>query len=333
MGQFAPNAQGSFAVGIDVGGTNIRAGVITREGKKMAEARRPARAMEGLAVTQQMIIEAAEEAMGNAGVQREALMGLGMGVPGRHRSAEGLVIYSPNFAGWTNVPLLQRIEEHFQLATYMRNDVKTASMGEYYFGAGQGYQHVVMITLGTGIGGSLIANGKLMLGAGEGFAEVGHLTVDPNGRQCACGNHGCWEAMAGRDAIIERAIRKLQTGRPSILGEMTAYDFANITPALIAQASGDGDALAREVLEETGMWVGIGVANLIQVYNPEIFIIGGGISQAGDLLFTTIRRTANWRGHMVPACEVPIVPAALGDDAGIYGGAVLVFDSVKENLG
>ena len=143
-------------------------------------------------------------------------MGLGLGVPGRHHSAQGIVLYSPNFAGWTNVPLLARIEEHFQVATYMRNDVKAASMGEYYFGAGQGYRHIVMITLGTGIGGSLIADGKLMLGSGEGFAEVGHITVDPNGRQCGCGNHGCWEALAGRDAIIDRALRKLQRGRASL---------------------------------------------------------------------------------------------------------------------
>jgi glucokinase len=327
--QLALNPQGTFAVGIDVGGTNVRAGVITREGKKLAEARRPARAMEGLAATQQMIIEAAEEAMATAGVVRTELMGIGMGVPGRHNSAQGIVLYSPNFAGWTNVPLLARIEEHFQVAAYMRNDVKTASMGEFYFGAGKGSRHMVMITLGTGIGGSLIADGKLMLGSGEGFAEVGHMTLTPDGRRCQCGNHGCWEAMAGRDAIIERAHRLLQTGRPSSLGAETNFDLNKITPALIAQAANNGDALAREVLDETAMWVGIGVANLIQLYNPEILIIGGGISQAGDLLFGTIRRTANWRGKMVPATEVKIVPAALGDDAGIYGGAVLVFDAAE----
>lgn len=329
MVQLAPNTKGTFAVGVDVGGTNIRAGVITREGKKLAEARRPSRAMEGLAVTQQMIIECVEESMANAGVNPAELMGIGMGVPGRHNSAEGIVIYSPNFAGWVNVPLLARIEERFQVGAYMRNDVKTASMGEYYFGAGKGFRHIVMITLGTGIGGSLIADGQLMLGSGEGFAEVGHMTVEPNGRLCGCGNHGCWEAMAGRDAIIERAWRKLQTGRPSILGELVNYDLTKITPAVIAKAANDGDALAKEVLEETGMWVGLGVANLIQVYNPEIFIIGGGISQAGDLLFSSIRRTANWRGQMVPAKDVPIVPAALGDDAGIFGGAVLVFEAAK----
>ncbi|MHB9025908.1 MAG: ROK family protein [Armatimonadota bacterium] len=329
MATLAPNPSGRFAIGVDVGGTNIRAGVITPEGKKLSESRRPARAMEGIAVTLQMIVEAIEEALANAGGGRDDLMGVGLGVPGRHNSDEGLVYYSPNFAGWTNIQLLQPIEEHFRIAAYMRNDVKTASMGEYYFGAGRGYRYIVMITLGTGIGGSLIYDGKLMLSHGEGFAEVGHMTINPTGRQCECGNHGCWEAMAGRDAIIDRALRLLQSGRPSTLSELNGV-VGDVTPAVIARAAADGDALALEVMEETGMWVGIGVANLIQVYNPEVFIIGGGISQAGDLLFGPIQRTVNWRAQMVPASTCKIVPAALSDDAGIFGGAVLVFEGLKQ---
>ncbi len=329
MGNFTPNMQGTYAVGVDVGGTNIRAGVITRDGRKLGEGRRPARAQEGLAVTQQMIIETVEDAIRSAGVARAELIGIGMGVPGRHNSAEGVVLYSPNFAGWTNVQLLAPIAAQFGVSTFMRNDVKTASMGEYYFGAGRGHRHIVMITLGTGIGGSLIADGRLMLGSGEGFAEVGHMTVAPTGRLCGCGNQGCWEAMAGRDAIIERAWRALQSGRPSVLGDLTGFDHTKITPALVAKAAQDGDLLAKEVLEETGTWVGLGVANLIQLYNPEVFIIGGGIAQAGDLLFSTIQRTVNWRARMVPANTVKIVPAALGDDAGIFGGAVLALEAAK----
>jgi glucokinase len=318
------------AVGVDVGGTNIRAGVVTREGKKLSEGRKPADADKGFPVTLQRIQETIQEAMDNAGVRRDDVIGIGMGVPGRHDSPRGFSYYSPNFAGWKDVSLLPPIEEHFGLACYMLNDVKTASMGEYYFGAGRGYNWVVMITLGTGIGGSLVANGQVQLGSCEGFAEVGHMTVAPEGRLCGCGNQGCWEAMAGRDAIIERAMRRLQTGRPSVLGEATKYDVTAITPAAIAQAALDGDDLAREVLEETGMWVGIGVANLIQLYNPQVVIIGGGISQAGDLLFGHIRRTVNWRARMVPASTAKIVPALNGDDAGIMGGAVLVFEAEKK---
>ena len=329
MVQLAPNVAGRYAVGVDLGGTNVRAGVITREGKKLSDSRRPSRAMEGVEATQQMIVETVEEAIANAGIRKDEVMGMGMGVPGRHISEKGIVIYSPNFAGWTNIQLLAPIEERLGMAAYMRNDVKVASLGEYYFGAGQGYRYIAMITLGTGIGGSLIYDGKLQLGSSEGFAEVGHMTVAAEGRLCECGNHGCWEAMAGRNAIVERAWRKLQSGRPSLLGERAEWELFNITPAMIGLAARDGDALAKEVMDETGMWVGIGVSNLIQLYNPEVVIIGGGISLNGDILFDPIRRTVAWRARMVPAVTAQIVPAALGDDAGICGGAVLVFMAVE----
>jgi len=327
-----PNTAGKYAVGVDVGGTNIRAGVITPEGKKLSESRRPARAMEGVDATMRMIVEAIEEAISAAGIRKDEVIGVGLGVPGRHISEKGFVIYSPNFANWTNIDLLPPLEKQLGLACFMRNDVKAASLGEYRFGAGHGFRYIVMITLGTGIGGSLIADGKLMLGSCEGFAEVGHMTVNPQGRTCECGNHGCWEAMAGRDAIIDRAWRALQTGRPSALGDLAGWELFDITPAMIAQAAQDGDALAKELLDETGMWVGIGITNLIQLYNPEVVIIGGGISQAGDLLFAPIRRTVAWRARMVPAATAQIVPAALGDDAGIFGGAVLVFMAGEEGM-
>ncbi len=325
MTKYQPNISGKYAVGVDLGGTNVRAAVIDINGKILGDKQADAKAAEGLAVTQGQIIGVIEAAITSAGVAHEDIIGIGMGVPGRHNSAEGIVIFSPNFKDWVNVQLLEPIAEHFGVACFMRNDVKTASLGEYRWGAGAGKDWVVMITLGTGIGGSLIANGNLMLGSGEGFAEVGHMTVAPNGRLCNCGNHGCWEAMAGRDAIIERALQKLQTGRASLLGELVEYDLNIITPAKISEAANDGDALAKEVLEETAMWVGIGVANLIQLYNPQVLIIGGGIANAGDMLFSAIQRTVNWRAKMVGRTTVEIVPAALGGNAGVTGGAVLVF--------
>ena len=330
MVTIAPNAAGQYAVGVDVGGTNIRAGVVTPDGQKLSESRRPARAMEGVDATMRMIVETVEEAISEAGIRTDEVMGVGLGVPGRHISEQGFVIYSPNFANWTNIELLPPLEQQLGLACFMRNDVKAASLGEYRFGAGRGYRHIVMITLGTGIGGSVIADGELRLGSSEGFAEVGHMTVCPDGRACACGNHGCWEAMAGRDAIIDRAWRALQTGCPSALGELSGWELFDITPAMIAQAALDGDPLAKEVMGETGMWIGIGITNLIQLYNPEVVIIGGGISQAGDLLFGPIQRTVSWRARMVPAGTAKILPAALGDDAGIYGSAVLVFMTVEK---
>jgi glucokinase len=250
--------------------------------------------------------------------------GIGMGVPGLHRSAEGICLFSPNFAGWTHVDVVGPVRDAFGIATYMLNDVKTATLGEHRFGAGRGYDHMVMITLGTGIGGGVISDGQLRLGSSEGFSEVGHMVIEVDGPLCTCGNRGCWEALAGRDAIVRRMIFALATGCASSLAEATGYDQALITPALIGEHAAAGDALASQVWEETMMYVGVGVVNLVTLYNPQVFVIGGGIAQAGDMLFAPVQRVVNARAHMVPASSVRIVPAALGEDAAVVGGASLV---------
>jgi len=324
MERIAPNPKGRWIVGVDIGGTNVRAGLLDREGHVLADARAEARAMEGPAATLEQVAHVVSEAMEKGGARAEEVAGIGMGVAGRHDSAKGVCIFSPNFAGWVNVEITPAIERRFGLATYMLNDVKTATLGEHRFGAGRGKRHVVMITLGTGIGGGVISDGEIRLGSSEGFSEVGHHIVDMNGPECTCGSRGCWEAMAGRDAIIRRAVWKLQDGRPSLIAERSGCDLSQITPALIAQAAGEGDAVAREVLDETGTIVGVGLSNLIQLYNPEVVIVGGGIAAAGDLLLEPARQVVRTRAKMVPAETAEIVPAQLGDDAGIVGGSVLV---------
>jgi len=262
--------------------------------------------------------------MENHRVRVNDVCGIGMGVPGRHNSAEGICLFSPNLAGWVDVPVVEPIRKEFGLATYMLNDVKTATLGEHRFGAGKGFDHVVMITLGTGIGCGVISDGQLRLGSGEGFSEAGHMCIEVNGPLCTCGSRGCWEALAGRDAIIRRAIFALQHGHDSVLaGE------PEITPATIQKAADSGDFVARRVMEETALYVGVGVSNLVQLYNPQVIIIGGGIAQAGELLFAPIRRVVKARAHMVPASTCEIRPAALGDDAGIIGGAVLVLKHME----
>jgi glucokinase len=205
----------------------------------------------------------------------------------------------------------------------MLNDVSVTTLGEHRFGAGRGSDQVVMITLGTGIGGGAIIDGELRIGPTEGFAEVGHMIIHPEGPSCTCGSRGCWESLAGRDAIVARAAGKIQQGRQTRIAESVDYRLASITPALIAHSAEEGDAVALEVMSEIGCYIGIGVTNLIQLYNPEVFVIGGGIAQAGKVLFDPILRTVRARAHMVPASTVRVVPAQLGDDAGVIGGAVL----------
>lgn len=325
-----PNQSGKHIVGVDLGGTNVRAAVADRDGKIIGDARRPSLAMEGPDVTIPEIIQAVREAMTNAGVRTEDVCGIGMGVPGRHISAEGVVLWSPNFKDWGGLQLLKPICDALDLAAFMGNDANVAALGEFRFGAakGTGIRSMVMMTLGTGIGGGVILDGKLWLGANEGGGEIGHQVINPNGKQCGCGNFGDLESMANRDAIIERALRKIYSGRKTILTDMVKPKFLEITPAVIAEAASRGDEVAVEVMDETGYFVGIGVANVITFLNVEMIVIGGGISQAGPVLWDPIMRTvrANALEEALEVCRV--VPAALGDDAGVLGGVVLVLQEM-----
>jgi glucokinase len=315
-------------VGVDIGGTNIRAGVVDHEGQILGEARRPALAESGLRAAVGRAIEAIREAVESAGFSIAEILAIGAGVPGGHRSRDGICLYSPNFTESRGVPVLRPIQEEFRLPAFMLNDVAVQTLGEHRFGAGKGYSQMVMITLGTGIGGGAIIDGKLCIGPTEGFAEVGHMTIEPEGPFCGCGNRGCWEALAGRDAIIQRAIAQIQRGRQTAIADSVDHRLGSITPALIARAAEEGDAVAIEVLAETGRYLGIGIANLIQLYNPQVLVVGGGVSQAGPRLFEPMMRTVRTRALMVPASTCHIVRSRLGHDAGIIGAAVLASDGL-----
>lgn len=324
-----PNLSGKHVIGVDLGGTNVRAAVTDREGRIIGEGRRPSLAMEGPEATIPQIVEAIRDAMRDAGAEAKTVCGIGMGIPGRHISKQGIVVWSPNFKDWGGVQLLAPIRDQVGIPAYMGNDVNVAALGEFRFGAGKDVNSMVMMALGTGIGGGIILDGKLWLGTNEGGGEIGHQIVNPNGRQCGCGNFGDLEGEASRDAIIERALRKIYMGGKTILSRQLEPKFLDLTPAMIAEAAAQGDALAIEVMEETGYYVGIGVANAINFLNVEMVVIGGGISQAGPVLWDSIMRTvrANALKEALDVCKV--VPASLGDDAGIMGGVVLVLQEME----
>ncbi|MCX6345412.1 MAG: ROK family protein [Armatimonadetes bacterium] len=323
-----PNKSASCVIGVDLGGTNVRAAVVDLQGTIIGESRTDSKAMDGVQSTIGQILIAIQAAIAQTGVNIEDIAGVGMGVPGTHKSSEGIVLWSPNFKDWNNIQLLAPIKEHLGLPVFMGNDANTAAFGEYTFGAGRGSKCMVMLTLGTGIGSGLIIDGKIYTGVSEAAPEIGHHIIVANGPICGCGRYGCLEALAKRDAIIDRAARKVSAGRKTLLTKKVGNDLLCLTPAIIAEAAYEGDLVSIETFEETGYYIGIGVSNAINILNPDKVVIGGGIAQAGDLLFGPIKRTVaiNALPAALEACE--ILPAKLGDDAGVLGGAAIVMQSL-----
>lgn len=328
MGKVDFNLEAPYIVGVDLGGTTLVAGLVTKEGEVVHKHQRLTGAERGPEFVLGNLAKAIEMVMEERRLSQSEVMGVGIGVPGHILSQEGVCLFSPNFVGWRNVKVTDPLEERLRLKVVIMNDVNTAALGEWWFGAGKGAESVVMLTLGTGIGGGIIVNGDIVLGHTEAAGEVGHQTILPEGPICGCGNHGCIEAIAARDAIISRALLKLQQGRKSILPQMVKGDLKRLDPKIVEEAARMGDEVAREVYEETGYYLGIALSNLALVFDPEVIIIGGAIAKAGELIFDPVRRTVATRCQMTEFDPQRIVPAALGEYSGVIGGAVLVMRSL-----
>ena len=282
--------------------------------------------MVGVDSTVAQIGKVVREAIANSHIDAKNIRGVGLAVPGHIHPHDGVVHYAPNFHNqWRDVQLAGPVKTVTGLAAYLGNDANLAALGEFKYGAGRNCRHMVMFTIGTGIGGGVIIDGKLLTGADGGAGELGHMIV-ASGHDSRAGNSafGSIEGMTQRDAIVERAVRKIACGRDTLLGDSKLFDKHALTPKAIFEAALAGDAVARETLDETGYYLGLGVASCINIFNPEVFVIGGGIAQAGDLLLDPIKRTAraNAFGTLYGSCRV--VLAELGDNAGIMGGAALV---------
>jgi glucokinase len=326
------NKSAPYVLGVDLGGTNVRAAVIDRAGKQLGGGRATSLALEGVNATVRQIVQAADSALYAAGVKKEEVAGIGIGVPGHIDPAGGMVKWAPNFyensQPYRNIALGEPIQAQIGLPVLMGNDANVAALGEFRFGAGRSVRNMVMVTLGTGIGGGIILNGKLWTGATGGAGEIGHLVIAAGERGGAAA-FGSLESMGQIAAITERASRKICQGRKTILADMVDYDWHLLTPKDIADAAAQGDAVAIETFEEVGYYVGLGIASMVNLLNPELVVIGGGVAQAGELILEPIRRSARANAIKTLIDAAPIVPAELGDDAGIYGGASLILDLVE----
>jgi glucokinase len=317
-----------YIVGVDLGGTNIVAGALPEDGSRQIAMRsEPTRAEQGAdAVVERIarIIDAViAETIAETGARRDAFIGVGIGSPGPLDREKGIVIVTPNL-GWRNFPLRDRVSAAVGIPASLDNDANCATLGEWWCGAAKGGRNVVGMTIGTGIGGGLILDGQLYHGASDVAGEIGHTTIDSTGRRCKCGNYGCLEAYASGPAIADRAREALGGGEESILSQLVDGKLELITAQTVYDASGQGDDVARHVVRETAALLGAGVANLLNIFNPDVVVIAGGVTQAGDALFEPLRAEVRRRAFRpaVEACR--IVPGSLPGSAGVVG-AVATF--------
>lgn len=331
-----PKPDGSLrdllAIGVDLGGTNIAVGAASLDGSRQFGMHSiPTRAELGADAVVDRIVLAAEqtiaETLSATGAKREQIVGVGIGAPGPLDRASGLVLLTPNL-GWTNFPLRDRVGDALKLPATLDNDANCATLGEWWIGAARGAQQVVGLTIGTGIGGGLILDGRLFHGVSDVAGEFGHTTIEANGRRCGCGNYGCLEAYASGPAIAGRAREALAGGEPSSMPATVGGDLSRITAATVYDSAKQGDRLAQEVVRETARFLGIGIANLLNIFNPEVVVLAGGVTQAGDQLFEPMRAEVRRRAFKpaVDACR--IVPGALQGNAGVLG-AVATFAQQK----
>lgn len=313
---------GHWVLGVDIGGTNLVVGAVPFGGGPAYGVRAcstephrgPDAAIADIArMAKEVITETLDASSGD-------FVGVGIGCPGPLDLAAGRVIATPNL-GWRDYPIRDRIAEVLSLPAALDNDANCATYGEWWQGAGREVGSLVGLTLGTGIGGGYILDGEVVRGASGCAGEFGHMTIDFTGRRCACGNYGCLEAYASGPNIAARAREGLEAGYESMLRDLVGGDLSRITAQTVYDALVMGDAYAHEVMNETAKILGAGIANLVNILNPDLVVIVGGVTRAGDHLFAPLRSEVRRRAFETSVLSSRIVPGALPETAGVIGAA------------
>ncbi|MDD5449099.1 MAG: ROK family protein [Candidatus Omnitrophica bacterium] len=313
-----------YVIAADLGGTNIKIALVKDENRIVKKSNLSTRAYKGKTSLISALSNACLEIMKEAGLRKQDILGIGIGAPGLIDSKRGIIHQLVNIKGFKEVPLKDLVEKTTGMSVFIDNDVNVMTLGELHHGAGRGAKNMVCITLGTGVGGGIVIDGRLYRGSTLSAGEIGHMPLNEKGPNCNCGGFGCMEKYVGNKYIVEVAIRKIKEGKKTAVTGLVNGDLKKITPEIISMAEKKGDRLAASVWEEIGGHLGVTVAGVINLLNPERIIVGGGIADAGKILFEAIRKTVKQRAMRLPADCAKIVKAKLGQDAGLIGAAVLV---------
>lgn len=306
---------------VDIGGTKIITAIIADNGQMVAKDRCLTLADEGPQAVIERLFSVIDNLLKRNNMEPSQLSGISLAAAGAIDSKRGLITVSPNLPGWHDVPLRYMVCERYGVDTFLVNDASAAALGEHRFGAGRGVSNLVLLTLGTGIGGGIIINGEMYLGTSGSAAELGHMVIDVNGPECGCGNRGCLEALASGTAIARDAISRISKGEKSSLVKMVEGKTGDITAEKVGIAARNGDSLALDVLSQAAWYLGVGMVNLVNIFNPEMIVIGGGVAKLGELLLKPARQVVVEKAFPISAQAVRIVTAQLGDEAGVHGAA------------
>ena len=310
-------------VGIDLGGTKILAAVIDANNSILGRAKVPTPAHEGATAILQAIIACVDEALADSGLRRDSVASAGVGSPGPLDAASGVIFFSSNL-NVRDFALGPGLSSALGWPVAVENDVRAGGYAEFRLGAGKGYNEVIAAFVGTGIGGCIITGGRVLNGATGNAGEIGHIVVKADGARCGCGSRGCMEALASRTAIARRINKAIQKGTPTILRDKLARNGGRLKSGDLAVAVAAGDHVAVTAVSRAAHYLGLGLASLINVFGPEIVIIGGGVAQAlGDPWIAQVRDVTRAQTLVDPHHKIQIEPASLGDDAGIHGAALL----------
>ena len=311
-----------FVIGVDLGGTKIAVAAGDSNGSILSKITKPTNPQQGVTFVVNSIISCINETINSAGLSSRNIKAIGLGVPGPINRESGSVIFAPNLM-WHDVPIVHLLTRVIDVPVCLENDANIAALGEYQFGAGKGSENMIYITVSTGIGGAFILGGEIYLGSHGMAGEVGHMTIVDEGPFCGCGNQGCLEALAAGPAIAKRAQASILHGDETIMKDMVNGYINRITAEIVSDAALKGDIVAGEIITKAGEYLGIGISNLINIINPDTIVIGGGVTNVGELLFKPLRKTAERRGIKAAFNKVKIVRSKLQSDAGLIGAICL----------
>jgi len=312
-----------YYIGIDLGGTNIAVGLVDEEGKIIHKDSVPTlnereypEIIKDMAMLSLKVIE-------DSGVSLKDVKSIGIGSPGTPNSEEGILVYANNLK-FRNVPMRAEMQKYVDLPVYLDNDANVAALAESVAGACKGAKHSVTITLGTGVGTGVVIDGKVYSGFNNAAAEMGHMVIVVDGEQCTCGRKGCWEAYASATALIRQTKKAAVANPDSLINKLVDGDLSKINAKVPFDAARQGDRVGLQIVEEYMKYLAEGLANVINIFQPEIIAIGGGISKEGEYLLAPLRKLVSERIYTLEGVpQTRIVAAQLGNDAGIVGAAML----------